>query len=519
MAGISRFSWETAAIVLVALVLALPLWCVNAPPMPDYPAHLASYYLIATGAQASAVANFYSIQWAFIPNLAGEIVVPLLSHVAGLEIAAKLFITAGVAMWVIGPALVHRALYGPTGIAPLFAAFFAYNANFTWGFLNYYFAMGCVFVVLAAWIASDGRRSALHLAGFMLAVTAIYFSHLFAMATLLLLIGCFELDGLIRNPSWREAFRRGVTVAVLFVPAALAFVFLKPMGGGGSGFTFNLLDRLLDRLEAALQITYDTPSYVLLALLMMLVAVGLWRGWITLHRRMLIVLGVLAVAAVFAPEWAMGGWGVDLRLPAVLGALLFASLEFRLDRAATLTLAVAACGVLVCNAVLLARDWRSYDAQFAEFRDVARTLRPGTKLLTVLDGDAIGFRSDQPFWHMAEYAIIDPGAFTPLLFTTRDQHIVRLNAAYQAIAAGSAQQGSPPDIDELNDLAAGRIDQDEDIRNVFPYLMRFQCYYDAAVVIHLDGSRAAIPSMLKLRHAGSFFSLYDIVPDASCGKG
>jgi hypothetical protein len=94
-----------------------------------------------------------------------------------------------------------------------------------------------------------------------------------------------------------------------------------------------------------------------------------------------------------------------------------------------------------------------------------------------------------------------------------------LNPAYQAIAAGSAQQGSPPDIDELNDLAASKIDDDEDIRNVFPYLMRFQCHYDEAVVIHLDGPRAAIPPMLKLRHAGSFFSLYDIVPDASCGKG
>ncbi len=48
--------------------------------------------------------------------------------------------------------------------------------------------------------------------------------------------------------------------------------------------------------------------------------------------------------------------------------------------------------------------------------------------------------------------------------------------------------------------------------------MRFQCHYDQAVVIHLDGPRAEVPKMLKLRHAGSFFSIYDIAPDASCAK-
>jgi hypothetical protein len=197
---------------------------------------------------------------------------------------------------------------------------------------------------------------------------------------------------------------------------------------------------------------------------------------------------------------------------------LFASVDFRLEQRAIAVLAVACGIVIVSNAAILAKDWRATGLQYGEFRKAALALPAGTRLLTVLDGDAIGYRSDQPYWHMAEFAVIDPGAFTPLLFTTNNQHIVRLRPAYQSIAAVSAQQGSPPDIDELDDLAAGRIDDDEDIANVFPYLMRFQCHYDVAVVIHLGGPRVAIPSMLKLRHAGSFFSLYDILPDASCGK-
>jgi hypothetical protein len=498
---------------LAAIVLALPLWCVHQPAMPDYPAHLASYHLIAGGAS-----KFYHIEWAFLPNLAGEILIPPFSKLAGLDFATRLFITVGLMLWVFGPALIQRALFGRMSIAPLFAAFFAYNANFVWGFLNYDFAMGASLVVFAAWIASEGRRTPLHLMGFALAATAIYFSHLFALATLGLLMMSFELGVWWEARSARAMLRRAASLAAVFIPAAICFLFLKPPGQSGDGVVFNLLTTAFDRLDAAILLSFDNPSYVLLALLAVLFGVGLWRGWIAVHRRMYAPLVALALAAIFMPEWAMGGWGVHMRLPAVLGALAFASVEFRLGRDARRALAASAAIVLAYNALALTRSWVAYDRQFDEFRAAARTLPPGARLMTVLDGDAIGYRSDQPYWHMAEFAIVDRGAFTPLLFTTKDQHIVRIDPQWQDIAAGSAEQGSPPDIDELDDLAAGRIDHDEDIANVFPYLMRFPCHYDQAVVIHLDGPRAQVPKMLKLRHAGSFFSIYDIVPDASCAK-
>ncbi len=44
--------------------------------------------------------------------------------------------------------------------------------------------MGASLAVFAMWIESEGRRTPLVLAGFALAATAIYFSHLFALATL-----------------------------------------------------------------------------------------------------------------------------------------------------------------------------------------------------------------------------------------------------------------------------------------------------------------------------------------------
>ncbi|HWA92677.1 MAG TPA: hypothetical protein VG889_21775 [Rhizomicrobium sp.] len=487
-------------IVAVALLLALPIWLVSAPPMPDYPAHLASYWLIAGNPSP-----FYHIVWAWLPNLAAEIVVPLLGKLTGIETAARLFVTAALMMWVIGPALIQRALYGRIGTAALFAALFAYNANFTWGFLNYDFAMGASFVVFAAWIASDKRP--LHVAGFALAATAIYFAHLFALAVLGLLIVAYELKS-----------RRFVAMAAMFAPSALAFLLLKPPGAGGEGIAFDLADTALDKIGAAIQLTYDNPSYVLLALLALLFAVGLWQRWLKVHERMVVPLALVVLAAALAPEWAMGGWAVHMRLPAVLGALVFASSEFDLDARKRAALTVAAIAVLIGNTYMLAADWRATAAQYDAFRETARTLPAHTKLLTVLDGNAIGWRSDQPYWHMAEFVVPDADGFTPLLFTTPGQHVVQVNPAYRDIVARSAEQGSPPDIDELEDLAAGRAEADEDIRNVFPYLIRFQCRYDMAVVVHLAGKKTPPPPMLELRHAGSFFDLYDVRRDASCAR-
>jgi hypothetical protein len=227
---------------------------------------------------------------------------------------------------------------------------------------------------------------------------------------------------------------------------------------------------------------------------------------------------LLALCTIFAPEWAMGGWGVHFRLPALLGALVLASSQFKLsDRWLNAGLA-AVLGLFLLQAVVLTRDWQRVDTRYREFRAAADRIEPGTRLLTVLDGDSLGWSADQPYWHMAEFAVVDRGAFTPLVFTTRGQHIVHVIPPMDRFAAATAQQGSPPDIDELNDLAAGRKDADEDIRDVLPYLLFFQCHYDEAVVIHGDGPLSRVPPMLRLRYTGSFFALYDVLPDKMCRR-
>lgn len=512
--------WAAWALPACAIILILPIWLAPLPAMPDLPAHLATFYLLAGGAHDSHAAQFYRVEWAFVPNLAAELTVPILAKITSVVFATKVFLSSIIAMWVMGAGAIHRALHGRAGIAPLAASFFAYNANFMWGFFNYSFATGLSFLVLAAWIGSGDRRDPLRLTGFATLVTLVYFCHLFAVATLLLMIGCYETSQtwLKRPVTAAAVLARALPVAAITLPAFLCFVLLKPHGADTGHFEFNLLGTLDDRASAAIQFTFDRPAYLLFIALLIFFVVGLWRGYVVVDTRMKFLLGVLAAAALFTPEWAMGGWGVDLRLPAVLGALAFASCQFNMRERSLQAFAAAVVLLIVYQSSTLAGNWRYYSKQFSEFRSAAAALPPGSRLLTVLDGDAMGLASDQPYWHMAEYEIIDRGDFTPLLFTTKGQHVIQLQTAVLHIAATNAQQGSPPDITELDDIEAGNVRDDPDIKTIFPYLIHFECHFDYAVVIHSGGRQTPAPDMLKLIHRGSFFALYRILPSDFCAS-
>jgi hypothetical protein len=512
-------NWPAAVLALAAAVLVFPLWSVHTPAMPDFPAHLAGFYLLLEGKSAAAAA-FYNVHWVLVPNLASEVIVPLLGRVLPLETAAKLFLTAAVVMWVLGPAAIQQALFGRIGPAALAAALFAYNANFTWGFFNYYFSAGVCFVLFAAWIATMNRRTPLIIAGFALAVSFLFVCHLFAVCVLLVMIGCIEISSAIhqRRLEPKALAARIVPIILVFLPSALMFVIARTSGNSGVGIEFNYADTIDDRFGGALQSSFDQPAYLVTAAFAVLVLAGLVYGKLRIHRLAKLLVIVLVALAMLAPEWALGGWGVDLRLPAVVGAVMFACTEFRIGKRSAVAAAIVLFLVAGGNAAVLASDWHGYDLQFQEFRSALREIPKGTKLVTVLDGDALNDTPDQPYWHMAEYAIIDRGAFTPLMFTTKGQHVVQVRPPYDRLAASNAQQGSPPDVSELADLAASRVDNDPDIEDVFPYLKAFQCHFDVAVVVTGGGEASEVPDFLTLRHTGTFFSLYDIHPTGACSK-
>lgn len=502
-----RKDWTAGALVAAAFLLAAPLWLVRVPAMTDYAAHLATFWLIAGGAS-----SFYYAHWIFAPNIASEILVPLMAKLMGVEIAAKLFLSVALVLWVLGAGAVQRALSGHIGVAPLFGALFAYNANFFWGFFNYYFAAGLSLVVFAAWIATWNRPGAARNLAFALAVAVTYVCHIFAAASLLVMIAGHEIA---RSAMQGNLLRRARDVFLVCLPTTFAYLFLMP-AGTDKAVAFNLRDTMIDRFESLSLRHFDDPAYALPIALGVGLSLALVMRRARIVPAMLLALALLLLAALLMPEEAMGGWGLHLRLPALVAILLLASTELKIGPRLTGALAVLALGLAGWTSLNLADNWRLYDDQVTEFRTALAALPQGIRLFTVLDGDAIGEQSDAPYWHIAEWAIPDRGAMTALMFTTKGQHVIRLKPSLIPFAAATAKQGMPPDIGELDDLAADQTADDPAIRDAFPYLLYFQCHYDKAVVIHLGGKRARVPDMLALNHQGSFFSLYGVRQDAAC---
>ncbi len=105
--------------VLLAAVLLWPLWSVVLPAMSDYPAHVSALYVQMHGAHDPSLSRFYQTEWDFVPDLASEILVPLIAIVIPFLVSVKLFLSLALVMWVAAPIAIHYALYKRVGVAAL----------------------------------------------------------------------------------------------------------------------------------------------------------------------------------------------------------------------------------------------------------------------------------------------------------------------------------------------------------------------------------------------------------------
>ncbi|HWL73073.1 MAG TPA: hypothetical protein VNQ74_04300, partial [Burkholderiaceae bacterium] len=119
-----RASAFTGAQVLVMflvflLLISVPVWTHLLPPLSDYVNHLARMHVIATIDKNSSLAKFYQIDWAIIPNLTMDLVVPWLTRFVNVYVAGKIFTVAMFAVIGSGVLVLNRVLTGRWSILPL----------------------------------------------------------------------------------------------------------------------------------------------------------------------------------------------------------------------------------------------------------------------------------------------------------------------------------------------------------------------------------------------------------------
>src|SRR5260370_2616350 len=229
-----RLAVLTLAGLLLGALAAYPIVSTQYMPLLDYPSHMARMHVLLEAGRSSLLDQFYLIRWRPLPDLAVDLVVPLLAQIMPLDWAGRAFILLTMALMTGGTVAVHRALFREGADRfpswwPFLSLLFLYDHILLMGFLNYLFGLGLALVGFAAWLRiRDGSAAARIAVGTGFAIAA-YFAHLFPFGLYGLLVAGYELQqaGRNRRPRDLSAIRPAIPPA-LRPPLGAAAQFVVP---------------------------------------------------------------------------------------------------------------------------------------------------------------------------------------------------------------------------------------------------------------------------------------------------
>jgi hypothetical protein len=439
-APISFGRFATLFCLLLALA-AVPIFSTVLPPILDYPNHLARMHILAAHGTSPILDQFYSVEWAALPNLAMDLIVPPLSRIMPLGLAGQLFILLVFAVMAGGGAALNRVLHGHWSYWSLGTFVVLYNRILLWGFLNYLFGLGLAFGAAALWLASarwPGWRRALVSS---IAAALVYFSHVAAFGVYALILAGLEAGPglvLLHQRDWRAlAARLAVAIPQFLIPAAISLSGWGKSAGGEISYgsflrKIDLLFSLFDSYDRPFEIVCFAGFVVLLLTLAARRQLGLAAG-----MRWPLALVVLAYLAL--PSQLMSGSGADRRMAVVIFMVILAgSLPRPASAVGARVIASLMILLFVSRLAVFEARWLEADAVYRQ--DLARldALPEGAKLAVAVPGSAVQVGKD-PELHLPNLAIIRRQAFVPTLFAFPSQQPVALTPPYAALAEATNQ--------------------------------------------------------------------------------
>jgi hypothetical protein len=500
------------AYVLSCVILIIPIWMVTSAPLQDYPAHMARMHIMMVSGSDSILNQIYNVEWELIPNLAMDLMVPVMARGMPLLFAGNVFISVIVIMWVVGPLALHHALFGRVSYWPLIASFFAYNQCLLFGFLNFNFASGLLFFVLAAWIWCQDKSTAFRVALFSILATILFFCHFIAFAIYGMAVASYEAARLHEDGGFRRLrlLLKGLCiVSAQFVVPAVIFLFFSPTSHElvpTAGFYWGDIESRLAAVRSIIWFENGVFDYLAFAFTVGVFLYALLRGSLGFNRPFLASLAVLTVAALLTPQGLDGPGLRHIRIPPVLAALFFAGTRWKGERASSIGPVIVALGlaVFLSRTVSTAIRWQVLDGQIAEFRAATAKVREGASLFLVTagpTGHAFLHAGGAALLHMADYATIDRSAFVPTVFADPGVQPIRMVEKYRE----NYRRAQPKEArwELLPALALEEATSP-------PTLAGWQKKYDYVVVVNIWGLDLQSTDCLVRLHSGSFFTIFEV---------
>jgi hypothetical protein len=444
--GIPSVAWWKV-LGLLSVILLIPLLITDLPPILDYPNHLARFVLLAAAPNDPILGPLFTPHWSIIPNLASDVVGPMLLDVLPVHVAGRGILGGILLLNLAGVLTLHRALFGRSSYWPLASGLAAYNSTFMLGFLNGQIGVGLAMIFAAAWITWREQSPALTVIGATIASTLLFFCHLTGAAFFLVLVGSSEM----------HAVRHGRTILsalLALLPALIAPLLLSLMttlhDEPAATHWMSPYEKLVQL--ASPFINYSFPLDMLTtALLYGGVVLGVACGWLTLAPRAMMAVGTLAILYVILPFDLMSASFVDTRVAVMLSFLLFASTQpVDLSPQVRRILVAGLIALFAVRMGVVVDVWREHRRDVDDLRSVMATVPAGAPVYVTnvpqeeapayWDAHSRSRRLSNSLrldYHLPALLLIERKAFWPILFANPAQQPIRLRPAYERLARGA----------------------------------------------------------------------------------
>lgn len=409
--------WHVA-LFLVALVAAIvATWPLGLGH--DYMNHLALAYIEGNVHSDPVLQNFYSASFDYVPHLTMDLIVPWLSQVIGIYAAGAVVVWFAFVMPPIAGVVLARTLHGRITWVSLLGFLAVFNANMSYGFVDFNASIGLALLAFVVWIRMPPglRRTMVFFPiGLVLVI-----NHALAFLAFGYLALVWEIVQFFKGE--RARIRRFLLQLVCLDGLAMlgGLIFLGLSVTGAPDITPNSAMpnhpevRVFAFVAGTLFGDFLFTGF-LTPIILAACYLGARNKWISFAPDMGWVCVAFFVLVVCLPVTILGIWGLHMRYTALLLILLAASVRIspvlsEMRRKALIAASIAMLSLTFING---ANEFRKIDRQADEFRVLLADLPQGAMLLKSFSSEEAKTNFSL---HVANMAVIERQAFVSALFT------------------------------------------------------------------------------------------------------
>jgi hypothetical protein len=395
-----------AVAIIIAAGLLLPIWRVAFPPLLDYPNHLARAFVLRhLHDPAYKFSSWYASDWGLYPYLGMDASMFVLDRIFPVETAGRVFLSlCALAFPAAAWFFLREAHPGEDWIA-LWAALAAYNVFFLVGFLNFDLGLAVGMFAFGLWLRWMRLGGAKRWAATLIAVSALYFTHLLAFGLVGITLTIYALLS-------RRSLRQVAMSWLLFVPGAIAYLHSSRVGLGAQSVVYQDWHDKIAQLGKIMHGYAPTLDWITLAALPIFFLLAWWRNRAFRWDWPWFGTAAFLFAAFWIIPWAYGdGSDLDIRVLPLLFVTIFAVARIgprgRLLAALPLLLFAA-------RMVSITRYWVAAQPELAGLAASFDATPRDAMVLQIVRGDQDPI--ERPFSHFWAYGVIRRGWFSPYLF-------------------------------------------------------------------------------------------------------